>query len=307
MRRVLVFLAAASFVGLLCFLPNPSFPQDLIGKDPLFDRDATPDRLPGVLTSIPEGKELMLATTTSIDATGLLDRLADEFEKSTGIRFRWIAVGTGAALRQARDGNADAVLVHARKLEEEFLREGYGVNRRVVARNFFMIVGPEDDPAGVSGARDVVEAISRIKAGGRSFISRGDNSGTHIKEIELWALAGGSPQNNYLETGQGMAQTLRITAERGGYCLTDSATFFGIEGLHGLRPVFENSPELENVYSVIAVNPLKVPSTRYDEAMAFIAFLTSPRGQKLIGGYKGKSDMPLFEAIAGRPGADSEK
>ena len=249
----------------------------------------------------------MLATTTSVDATGLLNILADDFKKASGIELKWIAVGTGAALKQARDGNADVVIVHARKLEDEFLRDGFGVNRRIIARNFFMIVGPADDPAGVAGARSTPDALARIKAAGAVFVSRGDKSGTHVRELDLWALAGGRPDRNYLETGQGMAQTLQIAAERRGYTLTDTATFFGLPGLTGLKPVFENSPDLENIYAVIAVSPARIPSVRYGEAMTFIAFLTSPRGQKLIGEFRGKSGRTLFEPLAGVPGIDLVK
>ena len=249
----------------------------------------------------------MLSTTTSVDATGLLDVLADEFKKETGIALKWVAVGTGAALKLARDGNADVVIVHARKLEDEFLRDGFGVNRRVIARNYFMIVGPLDDPARVSGAASAAEALSRIKAAGATFVSRGDRSGTHIRELDLWSLAGGKPGKNYLDTGQGMAQTLQVAAERRGYTLTDTATFYGLAGLAGLVPVYENSPELENIYAVIAVNPARVPSARYDEAMAFVAFLTSPRGQKLIGEFRGKAGRTLFEPMAGVRGIDLVK
>jgi tungstate transport system substrate-binding protein len=250
---------------------------------------------------------LMLATTTSVDATGLLDVLADEFKKDTGIALRWIAVGTGAALKQARDGNADVVIVHARKLEDEFLRDGFGVNRRVVARNYFMIVGPVGDPARVAGSASAAEALGRIKSNGAPFVSRGDRSGTHARELDLWAPAGGPPARAYLEAGQGMAETLRVAAERRGYTLTDTATFFGLQGLDGLVPLYENGPELENVYSVIAVDPARVPAARYGEAMAFIAFLTSPRGQKLIGEFKGRGGRPLFEPLAATAGVDLVK
>jgi tungstate transport system substrate-binding protein len=249
-------------------------------------------------------RTLMLATTTSVDATGLLDVLADAFKKDTGIRLKWIAVGTGAALKQARDGNADVVIVHARKLEEEFLRDGFGVNRRVIARNYFMIAGPTDDPARVSGSLSAPEALGRIKASGAPFVSRGDKSGTHTRELDLWSLAGGKPQAAYLETGQGMAETLRVAAERRAYTLTDTATFYGIQGLSGLVPLFEKGPDLENVYAVIAVDPARVPSARYAEAMAFIGFLTSPRGQRLIGEFKGKDGRTLFEPLAATAGVD---
>jgi tungstate transport system substrate-binding protein len=266
-------------------------------------RFVTADSAEAGIPATPE-RTLMLATTTSVDATGLLNVLADEFKKETGITLKWIAVGTGAAIKQARDGNADVVIAHAKKLEDQFLMDGFGVNRRVIARNSFMVVGPPADPARVAGARDAKDAFERIKGAAAVFVSRGDKSGTHVRELDLWALAGGTPEKNYLETGQGMAQTLQIAAEKQGYTLTDTATFSGLAGLKGLRPLYENAPEFENIYSVIAVNPARIPSTRYDEAMAFITFLTSPRGQKLIGDFKGKAGRPLFEAMAGRPGVD---
>lgn len=252
-------------------------------------------------------RTLMLATTTSVDATGLLDVLADAFKQDSGIALKWIAVGTGAALKQARDGNADVVIVHARKLEEEFLRDGYGVNRRVFARNYFMIVGPPADPARAAGAPSAAEALARIRSSGAPFVSRGDRSGTHTRELELWAAAGGPPSAGYLETGQGMAETLRVAAERRAYTLTDTATFYAAKGLEGLRPVFENAPELENVYAVIAVDPARVPTARYNEAMNFIAFLTSPRGQKLVGEFRGRASRPLFEPMAAVAGVDLVK
>jgi len=266
-------------------------------------RSVTAEPSEARIPAAPE-RTLMLATTTSVDATGLLNVLADEFKKETGITLKWIAVGTGAAIKQARDGNADVVIAHAKKLEDQFLTDGFGVNRRVIARNSFMLVGPPADPARIAGARDAKDAFERIKGIGAVFVSRADKSGTHVRELDLWALAGGPPEKNYLETGQGMAQTLQIAAEKQGYTLTDTATFSGLAGLKGLRPLYENAPEFENIYSVIAVNPARIPSARYDEAMAFITFLTSPRGQKLIGDFKGKAGRPLFEPMAGRPGVD---
>jgi tungstate transport system substrate-binding protein len=266
-------------------------------------RSVTAEPSEARIPAAPE-RTLMLATTTSVDATGLLNVLADEFKKETGITLKWIAVGTGAAIKQARDGNADVVIAHAKKLEDQFLTDGFGVNRRVIARNSFMLVGPPADPARIAGARDAKDAFERIKGIGAVFVSRADKSGTHVRELDLWALAGGPPEKNYLETGQGMAQTLQIAAEKQGYTLTDTATFSGLTGLKGLRPLYENAPEFENIYSVIAVNPARIPSARYDEAMAFITFLTSPRGQKLIGDFKGKAGRPLFEPMAGRPGVD---
>lgn len=252
----------------------------------------------------PAARTLMLATTTSVDATGLLDVLADAFKAETGLGLKWIAVGTGAALKQARDGNADVVIVHARRLEDEFIRDGFGVNRRVIARNHFLIVGPPGDPARVAGAASAADALARVKSSGAPFVSRGDRSGTHARELELWARAGGPPAAAYLETGQGMAETLRVADERRGYTLTDTATFSGLKGLNGLTPLYENGPELENIYAVIAVDPARVPTARYAEAMAFIAFLTSPRGQTIIGEFRGPSGRPLFEPLAAAAGVD---
>jgi tungstate transport system substrate-binding protein len=258
----------------------------------------------GASLVLPAQKSLMLATTTSVDATGLLDVLADAFAADSGITLRWIAVGTGAALKQARDGNADVVIVHAKKLEDEFVRSGFGVNRRVFARNYFIVVGPADDPARIAGASSAAEAFGRVKSAGLPFVSRGDNSGTHARELDLWSRTGGKPEGAYLETGQGMAETLRVAAERRAYALTDTATFRALKGLTGLVPLFESAPDLENVYAVIAVDPARVPSARYGEAMAFVTFLTSPRGQKLIGDFKGKGGRPLFEPLAGTAGVD---
>jgi tungstate transport system substrate-binding protein len=310
---------AALLIGAMC--ASPSLAAGACGRGDTYLRYMSPAGSGALVTAGGEGdgttadnsdigipgsreRTLMLATTTSVDATGLLNVLADEFKKETGITLKWIAVGTGAAIKQAQDGNADVVIVHAKKLEDEFLADGFGVNRRVIARNYFMIAGPPADPAHVSGAHSSREAFQRIKASGAVFVSRGDKSGTHTRELDLWTLADGKPEKNYLETGQGMAQTLQIAAERQGYTLTDTATFYGLSGLKGLDPLYENAPELENIYSVIAVNPARIPSTRYDEAMAFITFLTSPRGQKLIGDFKGRSDRPLFDPMAGKPGVD---
>jgi tungstate transport system substrate-binding protein len=277
---------------LFAFLPLPTF---LTGADP------------GRRPTLTAEKSIMLATTTSLDASGLLDVVADEFRKSSGIILKWIAVGTGAALKQARDGNADVVIAHAKTLEDQFLKDGFGVNRRVFARNYFMIAGPEADPAGAADAASAAEAFARIRMAGAPFVSRGDKSGTHTRELEIWARAGGVPEKAYLETGQGMAETLRVAAERRGYTLTDTATFDGLPGLAGLKPVVRGGPDLENIYAVIAVHPARVPGAKYEDAMAFIAFLTSPRGQKLIGEFKGKSGRPLFEPLAATPGIDLTK
>ncbi len=250
--------------------------------------------------------ELILGTTTSTQDSGLLDYLLPRFEKASGLKVKVIAVGSGAAMELGRKGDADVLLVHSRAAEDQFVAEGYGTRRYDVMYNDFYLVGPANDPAGTKG-KPVVDALSAIAQRRAAFISRGDKSGTHTRELELWALAGGRPGSNYLETGQGMAETLRVAAERRAYTLTDTATFQASKGLEGLRPLFENAPELENIYSVIAVNPARVPAARYGQAMAFIAFLTSPGGQKLVGGFLGRAGRPLFEPLAGVPGVDLVK
>jgi tungstate transport system substrate-binding protein len=235
----------------------------------------------------------MLATTTSVDATGLLDVLADEFKKDTGIRLKWIAVGTGAALKQARDGNADVVIVHAKKLEDEFLRDGFGVNRRVIARNYFMIVGPLDDPARVSGASSAAEAFGRIKSSGAPFVSRGDKSGTHTKELSIWSGIGVTPGPDlkwYNSLGQGMGETLLFANEQRAYTLADRGTYLSmrdrlprLEILLGGANLAENKDKaLLNPYGVLAVSPDKYPQTNFDLAMKFVAWLCSPATQKRI-------------------------
>ena len=266
-----------------------------LGVEPAYGRDAHTGK-----------KTLMLATTTSVDATGLLDLLAPRFRQKTGIRLRWVAVGTGQALVLARDGNADAVIVHARQLEDAFLREGYGVNRRVFARNHFLLVGPASDPAGVAKSKSILDALRAIEMSGATFVSRGDSSGTHTREKALWKAAGGAPKRAYLETGQGMAQTLRVANEKQAYTLSDSATFFGLPDLSGLKPLFAEGDELENIYSVIVVNPYKVKSARYEQAMAFTAFLTGPEGQALIDGFI-TDGRQLFEPVADVPAIDLDK
>jgi tungstate transport system substrate-binding protein len=242
---------------------------------------------------------LVLATTTSTYNSGLLEVLNTEFQKKYGVLVEVHAVGTGAAIRMARDGEVDVVLVHARGKEDKFLEDGYGINRRNVMYNDFVIVGPKSDPAGIRGMKSAAEAFKKIAEAQAKFVSRGDNSGTHAKEQTIWKLAGITPSGDWYEqTGQGMGKTLTIASEKQAYTLTDRGTFLAYKGKLDLEvlvegPVKGGDPTLSNPYAVIAVNPKKYPDRNYELAMLYIGFLTSPDGQKLIADYR-KNGEQLF-------------
>lgn len=217
--------------------------------------------------------ELLLATTTSVNDSGLLDDLVPIFENETGINVKVIAVGTGAALRMGELGNADALFVHAPPAEKELLAAGHVINRRLVAFNDFLIVGPADDPAGLRAITDVETALTLISDARATFVSRGDDSGTHKKELTLWAAAGIQPRGDwYLEAGQGMGATLNVADQRNAYLLTDRATFLALSRRLDLVPFSQSDPLLINLYSVMQVNPNK-GRINTDAAAAWIDFL----------------------------------
>lgn len=250
------------------------------------------------LASAPAQTRLKLATTTSTYDSGLLDVLLPPFEKRHAVKVDVIAVGTGQALKLAENGDVDVVLVHARNLEDRFVVEGFGVNRRDVMYNDFVIAGPETDPAGIAGLTDAAEAVARIARRQTLFLSRGDGSGTHQKEKALWAKARIQPAGVwYLETGQGMGATLRMADERRGYCLVDRGTLLAFKDKIDLVVLTENDPVLYNPYGIIAVNPKRWPHVKYDLAMALIAWVTSPEGQRIIAGYK-RNGQVLFKPMA---------
>lgn len=234
------------------------------------------------------GEELVISTTTSVYDTGLLDRLNAAFGERFGVMVKVIAVGTGAALRLAREGNVDLVLVHARAAEDEFLRGGWGINRRDVMYNDFVLVGPPDDPAGVGGLKSVAEAFRRIAESRARFLSRGDDSGTHKRELSLWEVAGVTPDAPwYMESGKGQGDNLVQASLMGAYTLTDRGTFISLQERLELLMLVEGplnggDPLLMNPYGVIAVNPAVYPNRNYIMAMAYIGFLTSPEGQHII-------------------------
>jgi len=246
---------------------------------------------------------LILATTTSTYDTGLLDVLLPPFESQCKCKVKAIAVGTGQALRLARDGSADIVLVHDRTAEDQFVADGFGVKRYDVMFNDFVLVGPLEDPAKLAGTKDAVVAFGTISRSGTLFASRADESGTHKKELTIWKKAGLTPTgSSYLQVGSGMAATLRVANEKGTYCLTDRGTWLAHKKeLTNLSVAVEKDPILLNYYSVIAVSPDKHPNVNGGAAKKFIKFLTGSQGQRIIRDFgKDKYGESLFTPNSGR-------
>ena len=240
-------------------------------------------------------ERLRMSTTTSTENSGLLKVLLPPFEKKNNCRVDVIAVGTGKALKIAENGDVDVVFVHARKLEDKFVADGYGVNRRDVMYNDFVIIGPASDPAGIKGAATAAEALKRIAQKQATFVSRGDESGTHQKEKDIWQSAGIKPEGKwYQSAGQGMGEVIIMATEQRAYTLADRGTYNAFKGgKSDLKILFEGEKGLFNPYGVIAVNPKKYPHVKYDLAMKFIDFVTGPEGQGIITGYKVNGD-PIF-------------
>jgi tungstate transport system substrate-binding protein len=234
----------------------------------------------------PPRGDVILATTTSLYETGLIDTLVSLFDRATGYHLRAVAVGSGQALKMAERGDADVVFAHAPAAEAAFMAAGFGTRRLVVASNYFTILGPSDDPARVREARSAGEALRRIADRGAVFVSRGDSSGTHQRELTLWRSAGGRPPwRNYLETGQGMSATLLVAHERRGYTLGDRATFGALRAHVDLVPLRERDADLLNVYHVIEVSPRGRPRINAAGARAFADFVVSGEVQDLLARY----------------------
>lgn len=236
---------------------------------------------------LPEGRAIVLATTTSTEDSGLLGFLLPRFTQETGIHVRVIAVGTGQALELGRRGDADVVLTHAPAKEAEFNASGHAAYRLHVMYNQFVLLGPPGDPAGVAGGTNISFAMAALAQCRCTFLSRGDDSGTHTKELELWRLAGSAPTPNewYREAGQGMGATLRIADQLGAYTLSDDGTYFTMARRLDLVVIVENDPRLRNQYSVMPVDPSVHPGVRFADADAFAQWLTGAQGQALIGSY----------------------
>lgn len=255
----------------------------------------------------PANPNLILATTTSTQDSGLLDELIPLFEEQTGYTVQTVAVGSGEAMKMGEEGNADVLLVHAPSSEVAFMEGGFGKDRFLVMHNDFIIVGPSSDPAGIKGMATAAEAFTTIFNAGASFITRGDDSGTHKKELALWKAAGLDPagQTWYIETGQGMGASMIVASEKQAYILTDRATYLANKDNYQLEVLVEGEPGLLNVYHVITVNPEKWTEMNYEGALAFANFMVASETQAVISEFgKDKFGQPLFFPDAGRDPAE---
>ncbi len=248
-------------------------------------------------------KNIILATTTSTQDSGLLDVLIPIFEKKTGYFVKTIAVGSGQAMAMGQKGEADVLLVHSPAAEKKFVAEGYGVNRRLVMHNDFIIVGPAEDPARIKGSKTTSEAFKKIASAGALFLSRGDNSGTNAKEKDVWKTSGINPdgQKCYQQTGLGMGQTLNVASEKNGYTLADRGTYLATKKNLHLAILMEGDAILLNIYHVIEVNPAKWPKVNVAGAKAFSDFMVSKETQGIIKIFGvDKFGAPLFFPDAGK-------
>jgi len=250
----------------------------------------------------PANPELILATTTSTRDSGLLDVLLPVFQEKSGYQVKMVAVGSGQALKMGEEGNADVLLVHAPAVEKELMEKGFGKERLLVMHNDFIFVGPKEDPAGVKGLKAPVDVLKKIAESKAVFVSRGDDSGTHKMELNLWKATGITPEGDwYLQSGQGMGETLRIASEKAGYTLTDRATYLAQKDTLQLEILVEGDASLLNIYHVITVNPEKWPKVNVDGAKAFADFLVAADTQKMISEFGvEKYGQPLFFADAGK-------
>jgi tungstate transport system substrate-binding protein len=250
-----------------------------------------------MLPAMAQQRYVTVASTTSTEQSGLFKHLLPLFERKTGIQVRVVALGTGQALDMGKRGDADVVFVHARTLEEKFVAEGFGVKRLEVMYNDFVLIGPKTDPAKVAGGKDVLEAFRKVKAAQAPFVSRGDKSGTHFAELQIWKEAGIDIAKDkgrwYRDTGQGMGPALNSAAGMNAYILADRGTWLSFRNRAGLTIVVEGDKRLFNQYGIILVNPAKHAAVKKDIAQAFIDWVVSPEGQKVIAEYKIGGE-PLF-------------
>jgi len=287
----LLLLVALLALGLLCGCGGTNQDQ------PADENGAAVESTP-----TPENPVIRLSTTTSVNDSGLLPYLQPTFEADTGYKLEITSNGTGAAIKLGETGDADCLLVHAKASEEEFVNNGYGVDRVPFMYNYFVILGPESDPAGVKNTANATEAFQAIAAEGKTcFVSRGDDSGTNKAELKIWDAAGLAPGANdawYISAGSGMGTCLNLASEGQNYILSDKGTYLANKANLDLSLLLEQSDEMKNTYSVIAVNPQKNPDTNIEGANAFINWITSEKALSLIAEY-GKTDYgePLFYVL----------
>jgi tungstate transport system substrate-binding protein len=260
----------------------------------------------GMKSAHAQERFITVASTTSTEQSGLFPHLLPLFEQKTGVKVHVVAVGTGQALDLARRGDADVVFVHARSAEEKFLAEGHGVKRFPVMYNDFVLVGPKTDPAKMSGSKDILEALRKIQTAAAPFVSRGDKSGTHLAELDLWKAAGIDIDTVkgpwYRDTGQGMGPALNTASSMNAYILTDRGTWLSFKNRGDLTILVEGDKRLFNQYGVMLVNPDKHPSVKKELGQVFVDWIISPEGQKAIAAYKINGEQ-LFFPNAGQPGA----
>jgi tungstate transport system substrate-binding protein len=273
----------------------PDEPEEPVEEEPAAEEPAEEE--PAAEEPAEIGGELILATTTSTENSGLLDYILPDFEEKTGVEVKVVAVGTGAALQKGMDGEADVLLVHAKAREEAFVAEGHGPQRFDVMYNDFVIIGPESDPAGVAGL-NVVEALTKISESEISFVSRGDDSGTHTKERSLWEAAEITPEGDwYVEVGKGMGDTITMAEELEGYTMSDRATYLSMKDNLESVVLVEGDEILFNQYGVIQVDPGKNDQINAEAAEAFVNWIISEEAQELIGTYKAYGEV-LFNPNA---------
>ncbi|MBW1616229.1 MAG: substrate-binding domain-containing protein [Deltaproteobacteria bacterium] len=258
--------------------------------------------LPISVSAYADENRIRCASTTSTQNSGLFDYLLPAFEKDSGIKVDVVAVGTGAAIKIGKSGDADLILVHAKELELKAVEEGYFVDRKNVMYNDFVVIGDPNDPAKIKETKTATKAFAAIAAQQAPFISRGDKSGTHTKELFIWKKADVNPTGNkwYMEAGQGMAKTQRIANEKKAYTLTDRGTWLAVKDNLDMNILFEGDPILFNQYGIMAVNPEKHKHVKYDKALIFINWIISDKGQETIAAFKDKNGNPLFTPNANK-------
>ena len=292
MKKLLAFLMALSLM--LSFAACGDTAEDTTAADTTAAEETT--------VEAPENATIRMSTTTSVNDSGLRPYLLPVFEQKTGYKVEVQSAGTGAAIQKAKDGNADLILVHSKASEEEFVNEGYGVERLPFMYNYFVVVGPKDDPAGIKDSENAAAAFAKIKATENKFISRGDESGTHKAELKIWGeeKPDAATDTWYVSAGQGMGACLSMANEQNAYCLTDKATFLANkDSLAGLDIILSEGEDMKNTYSVIECNPEKLEGVNTDGAKALINWLLSDEADALIAKYgEEQYGQALFTVIA---------